>query len=74
MLEFAPHALMAAAVAVAAFSSWTDVKKSEVPLWVLWAVLFLSASAFAFQYARELSAPVSGTVAAAAVVGLLFSQ
>ncbi|MFB0964918.1 MAG: hypothetical protein QMC36_04470 [Patescibacteria group bacterium] len=50
MLDILSYVLFAAALAVAAFSAWTDAKKSEVPLWVLWSVLLFAAGAWTVRH------------------------
>lgn len=74
MAALVPQFLLATACGLAAFATWTDVKKSEIPLFLPWAVLALAAVSWAISPHWNERAAISGTVAACAVVSLLFFQ
>lgn len=68
MNEFTAIPLFTVAVAAAVFSVWTDIRKSEIPLFVPWVVLALGAAAWTIGDFQVLRSHVSGTVAATAVI------
>lgn len=69
---FAEWAVVATATGLAAWSVWTDVRKTEVPAAISLWVAASGAAAWAFGRLSENQPAVSGTVVATVIVAFLF--